>query len=89
MEHFQVTVRLLELLEPDAATARLKVEERLRAAGFSRWQIISLGLQAMVTSPQPPYRPPQRRPNTREAGVGMLLAAAVAWLLWLVWLLGG
>jgi len=88
MEHFQATVQLLDLVEPDEATARRKVEEQLRAAGFSRWQVIGLGLQGMVTPPRLPYRPSQKGTDTRRTGARMLLAAAFAWILWLVWLLG-
>jgi hypothetical protein len=87
MGHFQATVRLLDLVEPDEATARRKVEEQLRVAGFSRWQVIGLGTQGMVAPPQPPYRPLQKSTDTRRTGARMLFAAAFAWIMWLVWLL--
>jgi hypothetical protein len=85
---FQAVVRILDVMEPDAPSARRTVEERLLRAGFTRWRLVSLHPQDI---PMPACRHPQRRarrPEVSYAGGGMLLVGTiVAWVLWLLWLL--
>lgn len=87
---FEAVVRILDVMEPDAATATRTVEERLQRAGFNRWRLVSLHPQAI---PMPlRWRPQQRalRPEVSYTGGGMLLVGAIAaWVLWLLWLLVG
>jgi len=87
MARFEATVRILDVTESDAPAARRAIEERLRDAGFTRWHILSLGVQgAMVRAvPRPPRR--ARRVEVSYAGGGLLVAAVVAWTLWFFWLL--
>lgn len=87
MAHFEVTVRLLDVVESDAQTAIRVIEERLRSAGFARWHVAHVGLQPAVV----PVARPVRRPLPTEAayGSGLLVAALLAWALWIVWLLAG
>lgn len=92
MARFDATVRLFDLEEPDASTARRTIEERLQASGFTRWQIVSVGFQGVWT---PPLRS-SRRPSSMHTGDadaklgGRLMAALiVAWALWFVWVLAG
>lgn len=88
MAHFEATVRVLDLEEPDALLARRHVEERLRAAGFRRWQIVGLGVEG---SRPRPVRMRRRSPrlNATYFEQAMLLTAAVVWVLWFVWMLVG
>jgi hypothetical protein len=95
MAHFEVTVRLSDVSEVDGPAARRAIEERLRAAGFSRWQIVAVGLQGAApkntsqrrTSIEPWRR--EARPDVSRAGNGLLVAALVAWTLWFLWLVAG
>lgn len=88
MAHFEATVRLFDIVEPDTVSARRAVDERLRAAGFTRWQIASIGLQGTTTrAPRVSRRP--MRADVSYAGGGLLVAAVVAWTLWFLWLLAG
>jgi hypothetical protein len=95
MAHFEVTVRLSDVNESDGPAARRAIEERLRAAGFSRWQIVGVGLQGATPKSMPQRRTniePRRRegqPDMSRAGGGLLVAAVVAWTLWFLWLLAG
>jgi len=86
MAHFEVTVRLMDVVESDAQAAMRVVEDGLRSGGFSRWQVTHLGLQSAIV----PARP-ARRPLQTEAGYsgGLLVAALLAWVLWFIWLLTG
>jgi hypothetical protein len=89
MPHYEATVRVLDVEEPDASTAKRVIEERLRAAGFSRWQVVHLGLPGAVARTA---RRPQRllTPiDANYAGGALLVAAVVAWALWFLWLLAG
>jgi hypothetical protein len=87
MAHFEATVRVLDVTESDAPEARRAIEERLRAGGFTRWQIVSLSVQGtMVHRVTRPARSP-RRTEVTYAGGGLLVAAVVAWTLWFLWLL--
>ena len=87
MAHFEATVRVLDVTESDAPAARRVIEERLREGGFTRWHILSLGVQgAMVHAVTRPARR-ARRVEVSYAGGGLLVAAVVAWTLWFLWLL--
>lgn len=82
MAKFEVRVRLLEVAGHDGWAARRLVEERLRSAGFSRWQITALGVQEHVeAAPKPRVR---RMPRAQMGGPAnaLLIAAAVAVGLW-------
>jgi hypothetical protein len=89
MPQFQATVRLFDIAEADGPGARRVLEERLRNAGFGRWQVTQLGLQAEVATV--PARVARRRIRTDAsyAGGGLLLVAVAAWALWFLWLLAG
>jgi hypothetical protein len=92
MAHFEATVRLFEIEEADAPAARHAIEERLRTSGFSRMQIVHVGLQRSWT---PPVRVSRRRGQVQniDAGPawsgGLMIAVMVAWALWFVWWLVG
>jgi hypothetical protein len=84
---FQAVVRILDVMEPDALTAKRTVEERLQRAGFSRWWVVSLRRQALPTPAPRQVQGPARRTELRYSGGGMLLVGAIAaWVLWLLWL---
>jgi hypothetical protein len=85
MARFDAVVRLLDVEEHDAWTARQALEERLRQAGFQRWQIVRLGLRE--SKPEPRRRRRAVRPET--AGSGLLLSGVVAWVLWFLWVFSG
>jgi hypothetical protein len=86
MAHFEATVRLLDVIASDPPGARRAIEERLRAAGFSRWQIVRVGpLGATTRRVEPPRR--LARPDASYLGGGLLVAAGVAWTLWFLWIL--
>ncbi len=94
MAHFEVTVRLSDVNEADGPAARRAIEERLRAAGFSRWQIVGVGLQGAPKStaqrrPSIETRRRSNQPDISRAGGGLMVAAVVAWALWFLWLLAG
>lgn len=88
MAQFEAMVRLFGVVESSAPAARRAVEERLRAAGFSRWHIVGVGPQGATTrSAESPRR--TVRTDVSYAGGGLLVAAVVAWTLWFLWLLAG
>ena len=87
MAQFEATVRLFGLIESSAPAARRAVEERLRAAGFSRWHIVGIGPQGATRSAESPRR--TARTDVSYAGGGLLVAGVVAWTLWFLWLLAG
>jgi hypothetical protein len=85
---FQAVVRILDVTEPDALTARRTVEERLQRAGFSRWWLVSLRRQAPPTAVLRQPQPSARRAELSYSGGGVLLVGALAaWVLWMLWLL--
>jgi len=89
MAHYEASVRVFDIVEADASTARRLLEEQLRTAGFSRWQVVYLGVQG-AAAPVP--RRPQRFAGSAEANDpsgSLLVAGVVAWGLWFLWLLGG
>jgi hypothetical protein len=88
MAHFEATVRLFDVIESNAPAARRALEERLRAAGFTRWQILGVTTQGTVARVAEPRRRTARRRDVSYAG-GVLVAAAVVWTLWFLWLLAG
>ena len=83
MPQFEATVRLFEVVEADAIAARQILEERLRNAGFTRYQISSVKLESART-PAVPVTEARRRTDQR-----FLAVIVVAWVLWFVWLLVG
>jgi hypothetical protein len=90
MEHFEATVRLFDIVEPDPVTARRVLEERLRVAGFTRWQVLNLVKEgALVTPPAGRPRRIPRPPQPAFLGARVLMIGVVIWSLWLLWLLAG
>lgn len=89
MPNFEVRVRLLDVDENDAWSARRTAEERLRAAGFKRWQVVSLRLQDARVAPMIRPASPVRRARRAESSLaaGLVLTAALAWSLWFWWAL--
>ena len=86
MARFEATVRIFDVSESDTPAARRAIDERLRAAGFTRWRIARIGPQGSKTHRVEPPRPVARADLT-YAGGGLLVAAVVAWTLWFLWLL--
>jgi len=85
MPHYEATVRVLDIVEPDTSAARRIVEEQLRAAGFSRCQVVHVGIQGAARRP----RRVAERVGENTAGGNLFVAAVVAWGLWFLWLLAG
>jgi hypothetical protein len=82
MAKFEVRVRLLDVAGHDGWAARRLVEERLRSAGFTRWQITALGVQEPVDV-VPKARVRQiPRPEFGSTANALLIAAACAVGLW-------
>lgn len=82
MAKFEVRVRLLDIAGHDGWAARRLVEERLRSAGFSRWQITGLGVQdAADFVPKRRVRPIPR-PQFGTAANVLLITAAIAVGFW-------
>jgi hypothetical protein len=87
---FQAVVRIVDVAEPDALSARRTVEERLQRAGFSRWWLVSLNRQVLPSGVPRQRQRLAQRTELRGTGAGILLAGAIAaWGLWLLWLLAG
>jgi hypothetical protein len=82
MAKFEVRIRLLDVAGHDGWAARRLVEERLRSAGFTRWQITSLGLQETLDVPPKPTTRRIPRGQFGAAANFLLIAAAVAVGLW-------
>jgi hypothetical protein len=96
MTHFEAMVRIFDVNESNASAARRAIEDRLRVAGFTRWQVARVGPQRTITARVETYRAETHRAETRRpmvrsdvsfVGGGMLVAAVVAWTLWFLWLL--
>jgi hypothetical protein len=89
MTHFEVTVRLFDVSEANASAARRTIDERLRIAGFSRWQIVDLGPQAAITAPARTARgtgPPADSPTHSDFAI---LIGVLLFVLLLLLVLGG
>lgn len=83
MAKFEVKIRLLDITGHDGWSARRLVEERLRSAGFVRWQITSLEVQQPADLlPQRPRPRPIPRPDFGSTANMVLIAAAVAIGVW-------
>ena len=89
MAQFEATVRVFEISESDPAAARQLVEERLRSGGFSRFQIMNLGVHGAIPMRVEAPRRQRTRAQASFAGGGVLVAAVVAWTLWFLWMLAG
>lgn len=86
MADFEATVRLYDLQEHDAPAARREIESRLRAAGFRRWRIVSVGKHGALTQPRR-FSRHVLRGKENLAGGGLLVAATAAWVLWFLWVI--
>jgi hypothetical protein len=82
MAKFEVRVRLLDIAGHDGWAARRLVEERLRSAGFARWQITGLGVQEPIDVAPKPRSRPIPRPEFGSTANALLIAAALAVGLW-------
>ena len=82
MAKFEVRVRLLEVTGHDGWAARRLVEERLRSAGFSRWQITGLGVQEAADVVHQPRLVRIPRAQFGATANALLVAAALAVGLW-------
>jgi hypothetical protein len=88
MARFEAIVRVLDVEESDEWAARRSVEERLRAGGFTRWQVMRLGGRGSTARRRRPRREPPRA-DWSTAGSGLMLSGLVAWVLWFLWVFGG
>jgi hypothetical protein len=93
MPKFRATVQLIELDGADPVEVRQGIEGALTRAGLARWRILSIERerpQALPGAP-PPMPPPVRQAAARQPVNlgGLLLIAAVGWVLWLFWALAG
>jgi hypothetical protein len=88
MGHFEATVRVFDVIEPDGSAARRTVEQRLRSAGFTRVQVVKVVLQPAITHAVRTARQPFPISST-YAGGGLLVVVSVAWALWFLYLLAG
>ena len=90
MARFEAMVRVLDVDEADEWAARRAVDERLRAGGFARWQVVRLGPRGS-TRPGRRYRrvPPRPPADLSAAGSGLMLSGLVAWVLWFLWVFSG
>jgi hypothetical protein len=88
MAHFEATIRVFDVIEANGPAARRAVEQRLRSAGFTRWQIVGVGVQGAAARGAGHARRAVSTDLT-YAGGGLLVAAVVAWTLWFLWLLAG
>ncbi len=88
MAHFEVTVRLLDIVEPNAAAAGRAVESRLRSGGFARWHILKVGLPVLS---RPTVRVPEAKRTLQRRGSyasgALLVIASAAWALWFLYVI--
>ena len=89
MAQYEAMVRMLDIVEADPVAARRAVEDRLRAAGFTRWRIVNIAAAGAANSSGAALRTGRRRRPPAYAGGGFLVAAVLAWALWFLWLLAG
>ncbi len=90
MPDFEATIRVHEVVDADKAAARRTIEERLRAAGFQHFQIISIAVPSAITPPAlAPRQPARGSSRTVAMGGPLLVAAGAAWALWFLWMIAG
>jgi hypothetical protein len=87
MEHFEATIRVFELVEPDTAGARRTIEERLALGGFTKWQVLAVVKEGTAVPVRRPL--PRERMQPNYLGGRALMLGVIAWSLWLLWLLAG
>jgi hypothetical protein len=92
MPKFRATVQLIELDGGDPVEVRQTIEDRLAQAGVGRWRIVSIEREraqgrAGVGAPMPPAARQVNSPPINLGGI--LLIAAVGWVIWLFWALTG
>ncbi|MCK6553558.1 hypothetical protein L6Q96_03070 [Candidatus Binatia bacterium] len=88
MERYEALVRLVDLVDDDAAGARRRLDERLRAGGFTRWEVIAVAREGSASIDRR-LRRRLRPPQTAFVGGRLVTVAIVVWSLWLLWLLVG
>ncbi len=89
MPQYDVEVKFTDISGPDALSARLSVEEKLRAAGFQHWQVVGIAPHARSTIPTGSVPPLRSRRSSAYVGSALLVAAVAAWVLWFLWVLTG
>jgi hypothetical protein len=85
MPNYSATIRVFDVGGSDRAAAQHALEEKLQAAGLSRWQIVSV---VGETSPLPVRQVRRVGPFAEMLGPLLILGAA-AWTLWFYLLLVG
>lgn len=88
MERFEALVRLIDLADDDPAKVRRHLDERLRAGGFTRWEIIAVAPERSDRIRRHVRRRLQPQPPVALSGV-LLAATVILWSLWLLWLIAG
>ena len=88
MPKFQATVRVSNLEGEDPAAAQHLLDERLKSAGFDKWQVLSVETPGGTPRRQErrETRPVVRRKPPSD-GWGLFLVAAGAWVVWFLWAL--
>lgn len=88
MERYEALVRLVDLVDDNAAGARRRVDERLRAGGFTRWEVVAVAREGSASIERRLRRRVEPRPQPLIGG-RLLTAAIILWSLWLLWILVG
>lgn len=93
MPQFEVVVKVQDVSEADTFSARRNVEDRLRAGGIARWQVVDIAVQGtapMRATIQPPPRSVARPVNRATYTSGsMAVALVVVCALWFLWMIAG
>jgi hypothetical protein len=89
MPQYDVEVKFTDISGPDALSARLSVEEKLRAAGFQHWQVVAIAPHTRSPIPTGSVPPLRSRRSSAYVGSALLVAAVLAWVLWFLWVLTG
>lgn len=89
MERFEALVRLVDLVADDTAEARQRLDERLRAGGFTRWEVVAVAQEGSATIERRLRRRLKPRPEPAVLGGRFLTIGIVLWSLWLLWLIAG